>query len=115
MTKLKSLQTKADNLLQEWVKKKYPKCLVCGKKTHCGHHFFPKSLSGALRYVKTNMIPLCQGCHFAHHTRNDPTIHLAIFFEKGIPWYNNLIDLKSKPPKINQEYYRNIIKKLKHE
>ena len=115
MTKLAKLQKKADSLLQELVKKKHPKCLVCGKKTHCGHHFFPKSLSSALRYEKSNMIEICCGCHFAHHTRNDPTIHIIILFKKGFDWYNNLIDLKNKKPKINIAYYEAIIKKLQNE
>ena len=112
MTKLRKLQKEADRLLQEWVKKKYPKCLVCGKKTHCGHHFFPKSLSSALRYLVQNLIPLCVGCHFKHHFQNDPTIHVTILLKKGWVWYNELLKLKKQKPKINIAYYEEIIKRI---
>lgn len=107
---LKTLQKKADNLLQKKGKDEFSKCEICDNKINCLHHFFPKQNSARLRYEWDNMIPICQGCHFKHHNSFDPTIHATILNKRGFDWFNNLVELKKEPIKINRDYYNNIIK-----
>jgi len=113
---LKALQTKCDNALQkkgrEDITKFFKKCLVCGKKMNCLHHFFPKSMSATLRYEWLNMIPICTSCHFRHHTSFDPTIHTKILRELGFQWYDALVSIKKRKIKINRDYYNKILEKL---
>ena len=109
---IKSLQTKADNLLQKKGKEVFKKCEICGKKMNCLHHFFPKSISARLRYEWNNMIPVCISCHFRHHTSFDPTIHAKILEKRGFDWFNNLLKIKKEKIKTNRDYYNNIIELL---
>jgi len=112
MDKRRRLQKKADKALQEYIRQKYPKCFICGKKSSVGHHFFPKSTASALRYNLNNIIPLCHSCHFSIHQKSDPRATIYIKEKKGSKWYKNLINLKNKPLKITISYYINIIEKL---
>jgi 5-methylcytosine-specific restriction endonuclease McrA len=86
------LRKKADKLLQEVGRKLYENrgCLVCGGKYSCLHHYTPKSVSNALRYDWNNLIPICAGCHFRHHSSNDPRIHDEIRKIKGQDWVDDL-------------------------
>ena len=110
--KKRILRHRCDKLLQEVVRSLNNKCLVCGKIISCGHHYFPKSTSSALRYDLENIIPLCVGCHFSHHNGN-PEIHNAINEIKGKEWLENLrIKKKNLFIKESLEYYQNIEKSL---
>ena len=109
---LKQLQSKADKLLQTKGRKVFDKCEICGAPIHCLHHFFTKSSSARLRYEWDNMIPICQGCHFKHHTSFDPHINVTILRKRGFDWYDNLVEIKKQSVKTNRVYYNNILKKL---
>ena len=106
-------RNKADRLLQETVRLTYKKCLVCGKPVSCGHHYYPKSSAGNLRYFWPNIIPICSGCHFRLHN-GDPRIQNTINEVKGKEWLDNLNAEKRKYNKCNTlGYYRDICEKLK--
>lgn len=86
---IKTIRTKADNLLTPIIKKQYPRCLLCSKPTEVGHHFFFKSQSNRLRYELDNIIPLCHKCHFSLHANEN--IHSSrIVAIKGAEWFGNL-------------------------
>jgi len=109
--KRQRLQKQADKALQEWGRRTYKSCMVCGKEMSCLHHFYPKSMASALRYEKDNLIPLCAGCHFKHHN-GDPRIHASIIHLKGEQWYANLMDKKYSIIKPNIKYYEQIIEQF---
>ena len=108
------LKKKADRLLQEIGRELYDRCLVCGKPYTCLHHYYPKSLSSVLRYDWDNCIPICQSCHFEHHTKGNPDIHNKVNEVKGKEWLADL-KLKKKTISIKESigYYENIINNLK--
>ncbi len=109
---LKTLQNQADRLIQEKGRRKYKNCEYCGGEMNCLHHFFPKSVSSALRYDWDNLIPICSGCHMQHHN-GDPRIHAQIILKRGEKWYKNLLRDKEKITKPSQMYYQAIIKLIK--
>lgn len=108
---MKYWRNKCDRLLQEINRKINKRCEVCGKHTTVGHHFFPKSVSSALRYDWDNIIPLCNGCHFKHHNGN-PTIHAVVIGKRGLFWYDNLEKKRHKIIKISISYYKKIYDEL---
>lgn len=108
---LKTLQNKADRLLQEKNRRENKYCEYCGNECQVGHHYFPKSTSSALRYDMNNIIPLCNGCHMRHHN-GDPRVHAQITLIRGEKWYANLLRDKEKITKVSQSYYKEIIEKL---
>lgn len=87
--KLSTLRNKADRLLQQLVRETFRRCEVCGKEVSAGHHYFPKSMSTALRYDMENLIPICNGCHVRHHS-GDPTIHQKVLKGRGQDWHDKL-------------------------
>lgn len=107
------LRRKADKLAQQIFVANNPQCFICPKETSCGHHFFPKSTSTALRYDFDNWIPLCVGDHFRHHN-GDPRIHAVIMKKRGEKWYKNLLKRKEQITKVSQKYYLEIINKLEN-
>lgn len=89
-TKPKSYyRKKCDRLLQEYGRKIYDKCEVCGGQYSCLHHYYTKACAGNLRYHWQNLIPICQGCHFRHHN-GDPSIHNRINLIRGREWLEKL-------------------------
>jgi len=110
--KLSTLRNKCDKLLQEYYVPKNPQCYVCGGKTSEMHHFIPKSQSRYLRYHIDNLVPLCKGCHFAHHTKGDTSVGAKIGFIKGEKWFDDLQLKRRIIQKENKEFYTNIITKL---
>ena len=109
--KIAYYRKKADKAMQMWGRRTYTKCLVCGKKMSCLHHYVTKGRSSALRYDEKNLIPICQGCHFLHHTSNDPAIHNKINDIKGKPWRDDLQRRRGAYLKTNKAYYESIIEK----
>ena len=109
--KISYYRRKADRLLQEWGRRIYKKCLICGGKLSCLHHYYPKSKSSSLRYNKDNLIPICNGCHLQHHTGN-PNIHNTVNKIKGEKWLKRLTQKKETHTKINKKYYEKIIEDL---
>jgi len=105
------LQLKADKAMQEWGRRTYKKCMVCGGKYNCLHHYVTKGRSAALRYDEKNLIPICQSCHFLHHTSSDPAIHNTINDIKGKAWRDDLQRRRSDYTKTNMDYYKDIIEK----
>lgn len=104
-------RNKADKSLQEWGRLKYTKCEICGKPISCLHHYFPKSVSSALRYEIDNLIPICQGCHFSHHNGN-PMIHNTVNEKRGKDWIKKLEKKKYNITKPSIGYYKQIIAKF---
>lgn len=102
--KLSYYRNKADRALQEANRRLKPKCEFCGKDSQVGHHFFPKSTASALRYDMSNIVSLCNGCHFSHHNGN-PQIHARIILQRGEQWYKDLLKRKSQIIKPSKSYY----------
>jgi len=86
---------KADKALQEWGRRTFSECEVCGHPMSCFHHYFPKSRAGNLRYNELNLIPICQSCHFQHHN-GDPRIHNTINEKRGKEWLDELNEAKKE-------------------
>ena len=92
----------------------YSECLVCGKPSQVGHHYYSKGSCSALRYDINNIVPLCHGCHMGIHTRCDPEIQNTINEVKGKEWLEELrVKKRNSFVKTNMEYYENMEKKLK--
>lgn len=112
--KKSKLRRELDKKVQEIGKARFPRCLVCGQPTSEMHHYIPKSQSLYLRWDFRNLIPLCRGCHWAHHKKGDPRIAQVILQKKGNDWAdeleidrrktfkNNLKDLKAKREEIKR-------------
>jgi len=98
ISKKQRLKKKLDRLVQIKYQEKYPECLVCGKPTDAMHHFIQKSQSLFLRWKLINLIPLCNICHFKHHSigsrPGDPAIHAEILRVKGFEWYDEITRLR---------------------
>lgn len=102
-------QKKADTALQEWGRRTFDKCEVCGGVLSCLHHFFTKGSSNNLRYHIPNLIPICQRCHYRHHRTDDPSIHATIQKKRGNDWYDDLLKEKNKYKKVNVQFYKDAI------
>jgi 5-methylcytosine-specific restriction endonuclease McrA len=96
---------KADRLIQEIGVANNAQCLVCGARCEVMHHYVPKSLSTNLRYCWSNLIPLCNGCHFKHHKQGDPTIMEIVVKKKGQDWADFLNSHRSGA-KSNEVFFR---------
>ena len=88
--KKSNLKKKADKMLQEYGRSKYKSCEVCGREYTCLHHYYPKSVSFALRYNLDNCVAICNGCHCRHHQANDPSIHDRVREKRGQDWLDKL-------------------------
>ena len=109
------LRKKATRLLQEVGRKLYEEkgCLVCGGKYCCLHHYVTCGSCSALKFDWNNLIPICNSCHFSHHTKSDPRVHNEINRIKGQEWIDEL-ELKrcNLTVKTNIGYYEKIIETL---
>lgn len=85
----------ADKSLQNWFRKTYPKgkCEVCNRPFFCMHHFIPKSQSNFLRFAETNLIFICNSCHFSHHRTGNAKIHAKIIIKRGVLWLKKIMKL----------------------
>lgn len=108
-SKLQSLKKKLDRLIQEKYVPINPRCLVCGEKTNCMHHFIQKSQSLFLRWDVRNLVPLCSKCHCKHHVTGDPAIVESIIFQKGFAWFDELERDRRKVFKVNVAILKEMI------
>ena len=91
-------------------------CESCGKESLTPHHFFAKGLYPELRYEVNNGVPLCSKCHFFHHHKVSPEIHLDVIEKRGKKWYNRLEE-KSRENQLSfqtEEWYQKQIQQLKN-
>ena len=109
--KISYYRNKADTAMQEHYREKELSCESCGKPATTMHHFFTKASSSYLRHDERNLIPICHGCHMAHHVKYDPRIHLNIIEKRGFDWYYELLQLQAKIFKPTIGYYKEQIKK----
>ncbi|MFW6173498.1 MAG: HNH endonuclease [Elusimicrobiota bacterium] len=110
--KKKRLRKKADKLYFEALLKSM--CEACGKKATQVHHFFPKGQYGHLRYDEDNAISLCPACHFAHHHKGDPEIHIKVIENRGEKWFEKLREKAHHNPKSFKtiDWYKKQIEKF---
>jgi 5-methylcytosine-specific restriction endonuclease McrA len=87
-------RSKCDKAIQEFGRRVYKKCLICGGEYSCLHHFVKKSQSTALRYDWNNLIPICNKCHCSIHQGKDDTVTARIVFLKGQDWFDELMEKK---------------------
>jgi len=99
------LKNRTDRLLQSYIKLKYDNCWVCESPIDCGHHFFTKANSNALRYYLPNIIPLCRACHCKAHTQPH-LVNPRICFIMGQDWYENLVEVNRQGVKANMQWYQ---------
>ncbi len=102
---------KCERLAMEIKLAENPHCF-CGAPAVTCHHFFPKSISAYLRCDSRNLIPICNSCHFAHHTKGDPKIHITIIEELGLDWYNELLQDSQVRIKSNLGYWKKVYAEL---
>lgn len=89
----KNKQSRLRRELDKIIQRTYTQglCLACGiNPATCVHHFIPKAQSNNLRDDPKNLVPICRGCHFAHHTKGDPEIHRKIERIRGKAWADDL-------------------------
>jgi 5-methylcytosine-specific restriction endonuclease McrA len=112
------LQKECDRLLQQCNKLLHNKCEVCGKDNEVGHHFVEKSRSSRLRYELTNIIPLCNSCHYKIHNRNGNMIMTShdivedIINKRGKKWLEELNTMGREIVKTDVLWYENWRDKL---
>lgn len=111
--KTSTLKNRLDRLIQELYVPLNPRCLVCGEKTSCMHHFIQKKQSLYLRWDKRNLVPLCRRCHCLHHISGDPYIHQTILKVKGHKWADKLQEDRRKIFKDTLENLKRIEALLK--
>lgn len=104
LPKLKTIRTKADNLLTPLVKKLSPNCLLCGRPTEVAHHHVHKSKSTRLRYELDNLIALCGHCHVVLHN-NESYWASKIVEKKGVEWFMRIDRLGRELVKADVHYY----------
>lgn len=108
LPKIKTIRTKADNLLTPIIKRKYPKCLLnapkCWGDTQVAHHHVHKSKSTRLRYDLDNLIPLCSHCHIVLHN-NESYWASKIVEIKGIEWFKTIDKRKDEIVKADVHFY----------
>lgn len=117
-TKKQKLKAQCDKLFKaKIVEEAEDKCVVCGSYNfgNTAHHFVPRSLAGHMVYYIPNGVCLCRGCHFAHHTKGDPSIHATIIERRGRKWYNDLMEKRKEQHYSYQtiQYYLDVIKELR--
>lgn len=103
------LAKKAEKKAIEKKLAEFPFCLVCGAKATTCHHYVPKSLSAYLRCDEKNLIPICNSCHFTHHTKGDPKIHETIEEKMGKKWLKYINENRRKIIKNTVGYWKEII------
>lgn len=109
------IQKVCDTLLQELIRIKHKKCLLCFNPCEVGHHFVRKSNSSFLRYDMRNIIPLCNRCHCLYHLREDESFNIRIKNIMGDDWYNGIQRDKNQYHKVNMEMYRQVKERLETE
>lgn len=122
----KHLEAEADRLWHLAVIKKYgevcffnlsPKQAEKHQRiaTKC-HHYYPKGLYPALRYVIENGVPCCWPDHYKAE-KIDRTMIADIAIGRGKKWLNNLNKIRTKRQNWSSfetiDYYKNIIEQLK--
>ena len=118
ISKLGTLQRKADKRLQIENKRLNKYCEACKRKNEVGHHWIEKSRSANLRYDFRNIIPLCNSCHakihnvFGNSVVGGLDVAQAIIKKRGKKWKERMDIDGKKIIKVNREYYEGIIKKL---
>ena len=101
---LKTLRNKTDAILTPLIKALFPKCLLCGNPTQVAHHHIHKSKSNRVRYELTNLINLCNGCHFKLH-QNESYWAGKIIEIKGMKWFKALDRLQREYVKVDRFFY----------
>lgn len=118
-SKTSQLQHKADKLLQELIRKLFPKCEVCGQPTQVGHHIVEKSRSSILRYELKNIAHLCNPCHLKIHNIFGNSVlgsyhplKVIIKNHGGEKWLEKLEKEGKKLVKTNAEWYNYHLERL---
>ena len=113
LPKLSTVRNKCDALLTPIVKGMNPYCLLCKvNKTEVAHHHKHKSSSTRLRYELTNLINLCNSCHFALH-QNESYYASKIVEINGIEWFKKLDRLGTEIVKADVHWYMAQYERLK--
>lgn len=112
LPKIKTVRTKADNLLTPIIKAMFPKCLLCGKPTEVAHHHVHKSKSTRLRYEIDNLVNLCHSCHQKLH-HNESFWASKIVEIRGIEWFKRISKIGQEIVKADVHFYIGHYERLK--
>lgn len=111
LPKLSTIRNKCDALLTPIVKLINPSCLLCGNKTEVAHHHKHKSSSTRLRYELTNLIALCNSCHFSLH--QNESYHASRIVEiNGLQWFKDLDKMGREIVKADVYFYMANLERL---
>lgn len=104
LPKLSTIRNKCDATLSPIIRKLYPHCLLCGRGTEVAHHHIHKSKSTRLRYELSNLIPLCNSCHYKLH-QNESYWASKVIEVKGIKWFQEIDKLKNEIIKVDVHFF----------
>jgi 5-methylcytosine-specific restriction endonuclease McrA len=78
----------------------HPFCERCGLMGECVHHIIPRSKSPQLTYEWSNLMTLCNDCHYQEHRMGHPNSYEVgqspIEKEERDADYDKLLQLRSK-------------------
>lgn len=98
--KSKTLKNKLDRLWSEIIRKRYPRCIVCGNGPTQAHHAISRRAQGlGVRWMLSQGVGLCYSCHIhkLHGQQGD-----KLFLDTYIERVNELI------PMAEQENIRQV-------
>ena len=114
----KQLVKKLDDVFAEYIRLRYPKCVICGKEpSQCGHVITRSAYS--IRWDERNAFGQCRGCNMVHEYR--PYIYYDWYINNfGAEAFAELVRDSRKVRKyylgeleLMIEEYKEKIKKLK--
>ena len=70
------------------------KCLICGRKAECLHHYISRGASAKLIKEPENLIPLCNECHRKLHQDIKFNGKKMIEEIKGVEWIKKINKLR---------------------
>ena len=91
-----------------------PDCELCPNRAIQLHHFYYKGSYPYARYLKSNGISLCRGCHFVLHHQDPKKMEERIIKKRGVKWLNKLKKDREIIPRMFDSiiYYEGVIKEL---
>lgn len=99
--------------MQEWGRRTYERCEVCGNQMACLHHFIPKAISTRLRYDQDNLVPVCHPCHMRIENK-DRRYDGVIIQKRGKKWHDRILLKARETVKADANFYKQVIDDYVH-
>ncbi len=109
---MKSIDIRLDKAFRDFIKRRDPRCVVCGRQTdHCAHLFAGRHAS--TKWDTRCAFGLCVGCHTSQH-QDKPSLLRDWFIEtEGQSLYDVLTRLNNMTARWADEDKRNLLTELK--